>query len=364
MKIAFFTPESSDGSGSSRFRATQFFETFAAEGIECKFIPFVNEGLKRYYFKPGVGAAILKAFFFFLAFLRRFIDVFKAVDCDLVFIHRNIVPIGPELFAFIVKFLLRKPIVYDFDDAIYLSFTSRANTYIKWVKANHLRTRQNIRLADVVIAGNRTLADLARQFNQNVKIIPTVVDLSKDTYRIVERPAGDRKITIGWTGSYGTTLYIDVVRQPLLELLKRFPDLQVILLGYTGDLRVDRLSAVRWDLESEKASLAQFDIGINPLPDTPFTRGKCGFKIIQYMALGIPSVVSPVGANADILEDGKQGFWARSDEEWLEKLSLLIQDVSLRTRLGRAARERAENIYSINAVKGKYLEIFSEVCEK
>lgn len=364
MKIIFFTPEDVDGSASSRFRAHQFISTFEAENITCVFSPFVNKGLKKYYFSRGWLVIPLKVFFFVSAFLRRFLDLFKVVNCDLVFIHRNIVPIGPEIFAFIIKRILRKPIIFDFDDAIYLSVTSEANKYIKWLKLNHLRTRQNILLADCVIAGNRTLALFAKQYNDNVRIIPTVVDMKINTNPTSKVKGSEQKITIGWAGSYGTTPFIGLILSALKTLLLKFPDLEVVLQGYVGDLKFDRLRLVPWTLISERSCWLTFDIGINPLPDNEFTRGKCGFKIVQYMALGIPSVVSPVGENAEILEDGKQGFWANNEKEWVEKLGLLIQDAALRQKMGQAARQRAENMYSIDAVKDEYLAIFQEVAAK
>lgn len=364
MKIIFFTPEDVDGSASSRFRAQQFISTFEAENITCVFSPFVNKGLKKYYFSRGWLVIPLKLFFFVLAFLRRFLDMFKAVDCDLVFIHRNIVPLGPEIFAFIIKKILRKPIVFDFDDAIYLSRTSEANRYIKWIKLNYLRTRQNVLLADYVIAGNQNLARFAEKYNDNVSIIPTVVDMKINTKPTGKVKRSGQKITIGWAGSYGTTPFVSQIFGALKKLLCKFPDLEIVLQGYIGDPKIDRLRIVPWSLASERSCWLTFDIGINPLPDDEFTRGKCGFKIVQYMALGIPSVVSPVAANAEILEDGKQGFWANNEKEWVEKLSLLIQNAALRQKMGQAARQRAENKYSIDAVKNDYLRIFREVTSK
>ncbi|MFC1540785.1 glycosyltransferase family 4 protein [Candidatus Margulisiibacteriota bacterium] len=364
MKIIFFTPEDVDGSASSRFRVHQFLSTFEAENITCVFSPFVNKGLKKYYFSRSLMAIPFKVFFFMLAFFKRFIDLFKVLDCDLVFIHRNIVPLGPELFAFIIKKVMRKPIVFDFDDAIYLSVTSKANNYIKWIKLNKLRTRQNVQLADYVIAGNRTLAEYARQYNDKGTIIPTVVDMKINTKPSPDNKTSGKKITIGWAGSYGTTPFIDLVRSALIKLLLKFPDLEVVLQGYTGELKLERLKIVPWSLDTERACWSTFDIGINPLPDNEFTRGKCGFKIVQYMALGIPSVVSPVAANAEILENGEQGFWANNEEEWIEKLSLLIRDGALRKKIGQAARQRAEQRYSIDAVKSKYLKIFHEATVK
>ena len=361
MRVLFFTPEDQSGA-SSRLRCYQFLPGLCDRGIDCTVLPFINSGLKRHYFSSGSLAALLKFFFFVAALLRRFGQLLLVPSHDIVFIHRNIVPIGPELFAYLIKKVFRKPIIYDFDDAIYLEVSSKANRVIRKLKCNFSRTTANLRLADRVVAGNKVLAKFAATYNANVLILPTVIDPDQRPYSLPKIDNGER-VTIGWIGGLGTTEYLVGLKNALTQVLERFPSADLCLIGFSGRIDLPRVKIVAWSLANEDKYLPAFDIGINPMPDNDFSRGKCGFKIIQYMGLGLPSLASPVGANNDIIVDGQTGFLPKDDAEWIEKLSLLLENKALRIKMGQSARKRAEERYSLAAALLVLMEVIGS-CHK
>jgi len=202
--------------------------------------------------------------------------------------------------------------------------------------------------AACVFAGNHYLANYFSQFNRNVVLLPTVVDLrrysqTKTRYDIL----GGCAFRIGWIGSPSTAMYLDVVCESLFRFCGEW-NAQVVLVG-AGKKIIPGVPVESrdWSENTEVPDILSFDVGIMPLYDSPWARGKCGFKLIQYMACGIPVVASPVGANNDIVQDGVNGFLAANDLEWVEDLKLLAQDYRVRERMGKAGRERVEREFSL-----------------
>ncbi len=210
-------------------------------------------------------------------------------------------------------------------------------------------------MADKVIAGNDYLAEYGRQFNNNVSVIPTTIDT---TYH---QRTGDKKaesrICIGWTGSHTTIAHFEYAIPFLIKLKKKFGDR--IYFKVIGDSLYTNaelgIKGIPWKYETEISDLSEIDIGIMPLPDNEWTKGKCGLKGLQYMALEIPSVMSNVGVNSKIVTDSHNGFLAANEEEWIEKISMLIKDADLRKRIGMTARKTVEEHYSVNSQKEQYL---------
>jgi glycosyltransferase involved in cell wall biosynthesis len=237
---------------------------------------------------------------------------------------------------------------------------SEGNKNWKWLK-NPLKTGQIIGLANMVFAGNRYLADYALNFNKNVKIVPTTIDT--DYHKKIHSPVTKEKVCIGWSGSTTTIKHFRMAENFLLKIKEKFGDkVYFKLIGsdtYTNPLL--NLKGIKWNLSSEIADLSEIDIGIMPLPDDEWANGKCGFKGLQYMAMEIPAVMSPVGVNTEIITDGVNGFLAGDDNEWIEKLSLLIESASLRKKIGAEGRKTVQERYSVESLKYKYLEYFKEV---
>jgi glycosyltransferase involved in cell wall biosynthesis len=247
------------------------------------------------------------------------------------------------------------PIVFDFDDAIFVPYRSPSNGYLSYLKFPQ-KTGTICKLATHVMAGNDYLAEYARKFNRNVTVIPTTIDTEK--YKLVEKSENSHVITIGWSGSFSTVQHLDTIREVFRELAKT-EKFRLLVIG-TPNYRIDEVDveAIPWKADTEIADLEKIDIGVMPLPDDKWSRGKCGLKALQYMALGIPTICSPVGVNTKIIKDGENGFLASNREEWIEKLKRLLHSYELRKKLGLAGRKTVEENYSAKVQAPRVFEIF------
>ncbi|MBI4489150.1 MAG: glycosyltransferase [Deltaproteobacteria bacterium] len=276
---------------------------------------------------------------------------------DVIYLDRELLPIGSPVLE---RLLIRKgiPIVYDFDDAIFLPDVSDANRPFKWLKWPQ-ETGEICQLSAHVIGGNDYLKAYALQSNRHVSVVPTTIDT--DTYT----PKGSVKIrglpVIGWSGSLTTLKHLRTV-ETALQALKKSAPFRLKVLG-SPDFFLPGLDVESkgWDAGFEVSDLKSFDVGIMPLPDDEWSRGKCELKALQYMAVGVPVVASPVGVNSQIIEDGKNGFLAASETGWVEKLSLLLSDEDLRRRFAKEGRRTVEERYSAKVHAPRVLEILEQV---
>jgi glycosyltransferase involved in cell wall biosynthesis len=290
-----------------------------------------------------------------MALLHRCGDVLSASRHDVVYVLREAFPFGPPTLE---RLLTRAAgrLIFDFDDAIYapsLAYPNPLDRLRDWGKPAKL-----ISIANEVVAGSEYLADYARQFapSSRVSVLPTVVD--PDVYR--PAPASIRKttVTIGWIGTPRGSGYLKQLLPVFSELSARHP---AVRYRFVGAERFDAPSLPiefkPWSLAEEVSDIQTFDIGIMPLSDDEETRGKCGFKLIQYMSVGVPPVCSPVGANLHIVQHGKTGFCAESSTDWLDSLMALVADSELRKHMGQAGRERAISHFSTGVMAPRLLHI-------
>ncbi|MFT3885384.1 MAG: glycosyltransferase family 4 protein [Flavobacteriales bacterium] len=360
-RILFIAAHRPGRSPSQRYRFEQFVPYWERHGYTFDYAWLIDAEDDKRFYAPGNLSA--KAGIFLKSLKRRTEHVRRAAQADLVLVQREAFMTGTTRFE---RALARtgKPFVFDFDDAIWHLDVSAANRRLSWLKAPG-KTAKIIGLADQVIAGNDYLADHARRYNPVVVTIPTVIDT--DVYRPL--PAvrrADGKLTIGWTGSYTSLAHLQQVLPLLRRLNEAWKEKLVFRVISDRDLYAPGLEVenVRWSAATEAEDLAAIDIGIMPLPDNEWSRGKCGFKGLQYMGMGRPVVLSRVGVNKTIVCDGKNGFLAGTDSEWLEKLGHLIADDELRRRMGRAARATVEQQYSVPAWRDAYLEIFNTLIRR
>ncbi len=262
---------------------------------------------------------------------RRLRDAIGARRYDLVVVHRESLPIGPAWFERALRGM-GVPYAFDFDDAIYLPAASDANRRLAWLKGA-VKTGRVIRDASLVLAGNEYLADWAHRHTTRVMVIPTTIDT--EAYRPVARPT-ETPLCVGWSGSPTTIVHLRLLERVLRELQQE----RGIRIRVIGDasyrLEGAAVEALAWDPTNEVSDLSRIDIGVMPLPDDDWSRGKCGLKALQYMALGIPTVLSPVGVNREIAEGGA-AVLASSDDEWREALRALIDDDALERGWARRA---------------------------
>lgn len=355
-KILFIVPYPSEGA-SNRLRIEQYLPYMDREDVIYRLRPFA--GRRFYKILYAKGHRIAKSFYFLIAILNRFLDIVRAVNYDIVVVHREALPIGSTVIerAFLG---IGKKIVFDFDDAVFLSNTSASNNFIERFK-NPGKVSRVISLSSCVLAGNAYLAEYAKKFNDNVVVMPTAIDTDAYTINAVKKDSST--VTIGWIGSFTTGAYLEDIRGVLNRLKAKYPFLKLKFVGNWIELKnpIEGAEYKEWRLEHEKDDLGSFDIGIMPMPDDMWTRGKCGFKIILYMACGIPVVSSPVGVNKEIVRDGENGFLADTEDEWFSKLSALIDDSLLRKRFGVEGRKTVERCYSVSKTVGKFIGILKEV---
>ena len=352
MRVLAVVPSIYDTSPGQRFRIEQWEPILRLGGVEIIYAPFETEELRSVLYRSGHLFAKIAGVTRNMN--RRSSDVNALDDFDLVYLFREAALLGPPWFE---RKMARSgvPIVFDFDDAIFFSYKSPSNGYLSYLKFPG-KIAEICRLSTHVMAGNEFLADYARRNNKNVTIIPTTIDTDK--YRIKDRTDEDSVLTIGWSGSFSTIQHLDTIRDVLMELAKT----ENFLLRVIGTPQykipgVD-VEAIQWRSDTELDDLREIDIGLMPLPDDNWSKGKCGLKALQYMALGIPTICSPVGVNSTIIKDGANGFLASNKDEWIAKIKGLIHSRELRQLIGGAGRETVEREYSAAVVAPRVLEIF------
>lgn len=324
---------------STRYRYLQFQAHLQSVGIHCHLSPLLDNDYLRGMFagKPPLGPAAK-------AFVRRTWAVLTARRYDKVVVHCEAQPYLPP----VLEWLLIKigvPYVYDFDDAIFHQYDAHPSAVVRRLFSGKIR--RVIRGATAVIAGNEYLASYARQANSNVTIIPTVVDTTR--YVPASGPhARDDRLVIGWVGSPSTATFV-LDRVDALRNVCRDTGARLVLVG-SGPVSLPGVPVeIRpWREETEVEDIQAFDIGIMPIPDTPWARGKCGFKLIQYMACGLPVVASPVGVNSEIVDEGRSGYLAAGDEQWVAALSALATNPARRRQFGVVGREKVVRRYSVD----------------
>jgi glycosyltransferase involved in cell wall biosynthesis len=282
---------------------------------------------------------------------------------DAIVVHRGIFPFPwPMLERIVIR--KSKSTIFDFDDAIHVGHRDLSNTAYSWIYRLKYGPAVNILITkcNYVIAGNQNLAVHARQFNSNVTIIPTVVDLDRYTYA---SPTEKRPITIGWVGSRSTSPYLLEI-EPALRRISETHGANIQFRFY-GDpsqkLDLPNCECIPFSLSSEIEHLRRIDIGIMPLPDNEWTRGKCAFKAIQYMALGIPTVSSPVGVACEVVEHRRNGLCASTNHEWFECLDLLIRSSNLRVQFAETARRTVQDHFSLQTWAPRICQLFRDIVQ-
>ncbi len=338
---------------SQRFRFEQYFPLLEKKGIKYSTNCFYNASTFSELYGGGklkLGMRVLFCFF------RRCIHLFSIGKYDRIFIQRGAAPFGPPFFEWIIHFLWRKEIIYDFDDAIWMPPEKKTSFLKRIIKAYH-KVGTICKWSHTVVVGNEYLAAYARRFNENVIIIPTVVD-TKNRFIPLELKKNNDPVVIGWTGSHTTLSYLEDLEPALLQLQKKYPFELMVMANKPPHFKEIQHRFVPWSEEAEVAELNKVDIGLMPLTDDEWTRGKCGFKLIQYLALEIPAVANPVGVNGSIIEEGENGLFCTTNETWKEALNKLLTDPGLRQRMGKAGRKKVIEQYSLDSQSTVFTALF------
>ncbi|RPD46890.1 glycosyltransferase [Hymenobacter sediminis] len=355
MRILFLVPYPAGKAPSQRFRFEQYFEALTAAGYQYRVASFISDATWSILYKSG--HQLQKVTGILGGFLRRTALLFSVPQYDYVFIHREASPIGPPVFEWLIAKALGKKIIYDFDDAIWIPNTSEANKIVAGVKWHH-KVDSICRWAYKVSCGNAYLRDYARQFNPNAIINPTTID-TEHLHNRVRNQQAPGKLVIGWTGTHSTLKYIEQVVPVLARLEQEFNFEFRVISNQPPALPLRSLVYVPWRKETEIADLLTFHVGLMPLEDDPWAKGKCAFKALQYMALGEPALVSPVGMNTEVVQENVNGNICATPAEWEAALRRLLINPSLRAQMGEAARRTIEERYSVVANRRNFLGLFS-----
>jgi len=356
--IYFLVPYPKGQAPSQRFRFEQYFDVLKENDIKVKVKSFYS--IKTWGILHREGNVSLKIFTIILSFWKRFFHVFATFNFDVVFIHREVTPLGPPFFEWFLKSVLRKKIVYDFDDAIWLPNYSEANTDFHKLK-NYKKVHSIMKWASIVSCGNDYLKQYASQFNSYVVVNPTTIDTVNYHNPILfnQRKGANSKPVIGWTGTHTTAKYLDFL-VPILEKLSEDYEFEMCVISNEKPaVELKNLRFVKWSKETEIEDLLRFDIGVMPLANNKWAKGKCGFKALQYMSLGIPTIASPVGVNLDIIDHKENGFLAESANEWYEALSYFLRDNINRTNMSASAITKVANYYSVKSNTSNFLRLFN-----
>ncbi|QHL89053.1 glycosyltransferase [Nibribacter ruber] len=353
MKILFVVPYPYGKAPSQRFRFEQYLGLLEEAGGEYEFAPFLDVHTWQILYNPG--HVIQKVVGILKGFLKRISLLFSLAKFDFIFIHREATPIGPPFFEWIVAKVFGKKVIYDFDDAIWVPNTSVSNKIVAGIKWHH-KVESICKWAYKVSCGNSYLQSYALQFNPNSIVNPTTIDTVHLHNQIKDQHTYD--VVIGWTGTHSTMKYLDLVIPVLKKLEEKYKFIFKVISNQPPQFNLKSLEFTPWQKETEIQDLLSFNVGIMPLEDDQWAKGKCAFKALQYMALGIPAIVSPVGMNTEVVDDGINGFICQSADEWYIKLEGIILDSEMRSKLGRAARKKIENHYAVTANRLTFLGLF------
>ncbi len=355
MKILFVCPYPLDEAPSQRFRFEQYFNSLNEKGVKYDIKPFINSQTWKILYKKG--HLFKKVIGILSGFRGRFALMFASYKYNYIFIHREASPIGPPFFEWFVSKVWRKKIIYDFDDAIWLPNTSSSNRIVSGIK-HHSKVRKICGWAHRVSVGNSYLKDYARSFNDHVVINPTTIDTENLHNPSLASKPKNEEFTIGWTGTHSTLRYLKTLLPVLDQLNKEVKFRFLIISNQDPKLKRKYIQYIPWNKDTEIADLSQMDVGVMPLEDDQWARGKCGFKALQYMALEIPALVSPVGVNKEIVDHGENGFICHTPEDWHDNIRVLMANRDAIKRFGKAGREKVIHHYSVSSNTNNYLSLF------
>jgi glycosyltransferase involved in cell wall biosynthesis len=359
-KLLFQALHRQDRSPSQRYRFDQYLPFLAQSGVVVDYSHLIEAQDDTPFYASG--NYLKKAGIFWRAMRKRMKEINNAKNYDLVFVQREAFMLGTSYFE--RRMAAQRPLIFDFDDAIWQQVVSEGNRKLAFLK-NANKTQEIIRAATEIWAGNDYLADFARQYNPNVRIVPTTVDTDEYQRRLPIRPE-DAPICIGWSGSFSTVPHFQSALPALEIIAQKYGKKVCFKLIGDANYRNEKLQlqGIAWARNTEIAELSSIDIGIMPLPDDEWTQGKCGLKALVYMSMQIPTILSPVGVNRKIISHDQNGLWASSTDEWVEQLSRLIDSAQLRQQLAQNARLSVLQNYSVEAWKQPYLDYFGDILKK
>jgi len=357
MKVLFL-PKYDRLGASSRYRTFQYLSFVKEAGIDYDVKPLFNEEYLVYKYKHGRENKFLTLKRLFKRVKAILVDSWKY---DLLVIEKELIPYFLPIFEYYLK-LIGKPYVVDYDDAVWHNYDNNRRKIVRILLKNKIKTV--MKLASVVIGGSEYIIEYAKNAgSKKIEKIPTVIDLRK--YNCVDQEKGE-KFVIGWIGSPSTSRYVLSINEALAKFTEKYNAI-VHLIGFDKKLE-DKLlfngKIIEWSEQTEVDEICKFDVGIMPLEDGPFERGKCGFKLIQYMGCKKPVIASPVGENNIIVKHGVNGYLAKYPEDWFKYLELFYSSFDIRRKLGEKGFETVQKFYSLNVTKDRYISVLLDTLKE
>ena len=350
MKVLYLT-KYTRLAGSSRMRSYQYFPYLEEAGMQVTVKPFFDDAyLKDFYAGKKNISAVVKSY------VKRLGVLFSVFSYDKVVIEKEIFPFLPAWAEWMLK-LLGIQYIVDYDDAIFHNYDQSANPIIKNFLGNKIANV--MRFSGTVVAGNQYLADYAaRSGAKNIEIIPTVIDLERYP---IKQNADDEQFIVGWIGTKTTfEKHLLPCKNWIKALQNQEPNIRFHIVGITQDMDLGKnVKYIRWTEETEVVEILKMDIGLMPLQDSKWEKGKCAYKLIQYAACGIPGVASDVGMNREVTVPGETGILASADEEWIQAIKTLKSNTELRHQMGRNARKIVQERYCIQQTSTKWKQILN-----
>ncbi len=354
-KMLFMGLHRPSRSPSQRFRFEQFQPFLEQNGYDIDYFYIINAADDQVFYAPGYYLS--KVFILFKSIFKLLFKTLAVHRYQLVFVQREAFMLGTVFFERIIA--RKTKMVFDFDDSIWLQNVSKANQSLSFLK-DAQKTAKLIELADLVLAGNSYLQQYALRYNKQTKLFPTVVDTSH--YQSVAKDSS-APICIGWSGSFSTVPYFETIVPVLIRLKKKYG--KSIYFKLIGDSNyyneVLELRGTAWTASTELAELAELDIGLMPLPDDEWTKGKCALKGLLYMSMEQVAVLSDVGVNTTVVENGVDRGGRRIIETRIDTLSMLIEDPLLRQKIAQNGRKRVQTTFSVASHKARLVELLDEL---
>lgn len=343
-----------------RLKYEQYFDDWRADGFEIEISSFMDEAMWSVVYTEG--NFIRKFIGTLKGYLRRFFNIFSLRKYNIVYIFMWVTPIGPPFFEYIFR-KLSTNLIYDLEDNAMLNKTNKLNPMMSILRGNK-KIDYLIRNADHLITSSPFLNEYCMEKNKNNLSTYISSSLNMERYIPTNKYNNEKKIVIGWTGTFSSKEYLESLETMFKELSKRV-DFKLLIIGnFDYELEGVDLEVIKWNEKTEILDLCKIDIGVYPLPQDDWVLGKSGLKALQYMALGLPTVATDVGTTPMIISHMIDGWLVSEDNEaWIDALETLIKDAGLRKKLGENARKRIIENYSTVKISNQYSKILNKLIQ-
>ena len=359
-KILVLCPSPKGTAPTQRLKYEQYFPYLEKEGYDFTISSFQTSRFWKIIYRDGKIAE--KGFWVLVGYLKRLFDLVRAPFYDCIFVNLWVTPLGLPFYEHLL-FLLNNKVIYDLDDMVFLNNPAPATNNLIGKFKGKKKPIVLMRKAKYVIVCTPKLEEIALSLNKYKRVIDISSTLNTERFAAVKKYERHDVTTIGWTGTHSTIPFLESLQPVLAELSERSRIKLLVIANKEYRMQDVETEFIPWSEASEVEDLHRIEIGLYPIPANEWSLGKSSLKALTYMAIGVPFVATAYGTNYRIMENGIQGFLALTNEEWLKSLSMLVNDVELRRRMGIEGRKRVEQMFSIEANFQKYYRVFSTVLE-